>query len=205
MSVDWASAAKAFFEALPHPHDPTGHLKIGEYATAVRLATVARFGGHASPQEASLFWREFAPNGVPIMAPEEFEHTLERIAPLSYTYHGRPPTMKEIMTLADKAPHEARRYFADLPHKYLPHMTAAEVVKTIEAAKPHSNEHLGRDPVFPEVSHLHHAGVNNAADYYQGLAEQSQRLSDTLPQDNNVVSAPFGRNASARGVQTFGR
>src|SRR5450631_4288311 len=98
MSADWHSIAKSFWDAQPHPHDPSGTLTIGEYATAVKLATMARFGGHASPHEAALFWPEFKASGL---TPEEFEHTLDKIAPLSYTYHGRPPTMKEIATLKD--------------------------------------------------------------------------------------------------------
>jgi hypothetical protein len=199
MSVDWDAIAKAHWDEQPHP---SGHgLKIKEFATAVKLATMAKFGGHSAPHEAALFWQEFAPGGVPIMAPEEFEHTLDKIAPLSFTYHGRPPTMKEIANLKDKQPHEARKYFADLPHKHLPHMTAGEAVKAMEAAKPHANEHLGRDPVYPELSHLHHSGTN-PADYYAKLGEQAKQTSDTLP--SNVTSVDFGSDSGRRGVASPG-
>src|SRR5205823_10407191 len=90
MSIDWAQIAKSWWDEQPHPH---GHgLKISEYATAVKLATLARFGGHASGHEAAMFWPEFKASG---MSPDEFEHTLDRLAPLSFTYHGRPPTRSE--------------------------------------------------------------------------------------------------------------
>jgi hypothetical protein len=199
MSVDYDAIAKSYWDVQPHPHDPSGTLTIGEYATAIKLATLAKFGGHASPHEAALFWPEFKASGI---SPEEFEHTLDKVAPLSFTYHGRPPTMKEIANLKDKQPHEARKYFADLPHKYLPHMTAGEAVKAMEAAKPHANEHLGRDPVYPEISHLHHSGTD-PADYYAKLGEQAKQTSDTLP--GNVLPASFGGNARTSGVENAGR
>lgn len=202
MSVDYEAIAKAFWDQQPHPHDPSGHLKIGEYATAVKLATMARFGGHASPHEASMFWREFAPGGVPIMAPEEFEHALDHLAPLSYTYHGRPPTMKEIVTLRDKPPHEMTKYFADLPHKIYGDVSAGNMVKAVQAAKPHAMEHLGREPELNEARYLHHSGAN-PADYYGKLGAQVKQSSDTLA--SNVTQVDFGTNASGRGVPASGR
>src|ERR1700747_2644386 len=98
MSVDWGKAAKTYFDEQPHPN---GHgLKIKEFATAVKLASMLKFGGHAEPHEAAMFWQEFAPGGVPLMASQDFEHALEQIAPLSYAFHGRPPSLKEIATLS---------------------------------------------------------------------------------------------------------
>src|SRR5439155_17798851 len=98
---DWANAAMAFCAEQPPPQ---GHgLKIREFATAVKLASMLKFGGHASGAEAALFWPEFQASG---MSPQDFEHALERVAPLSYVYHGRPPTMREIGDLAGKASHE---------------------------------------------------------------------------------------------------
>jgi hypothetical protein len=202
VSIDYEAIAKAYWDAQPHPHDPSGHLKIGEYATAVKLATMARFGGHASPHEASMFWREFAPGGVPIMAPEEFEHALDHLAPLSYTYHGRPPTMKEILTLKDKQPHETTKYFADLPHKIYGDVSAGNMVKAVQAAKPHAMEHLGREPELNEARYLHHSGAN-PADYYAKLGAQVKQPGDTLP--SNVTSVDFGTNAGRRGVPASGR
>src|SRR5665811_2312708 len=103
---------------------------------------MVKFGGHAEAHEAALFWREFAPNGAPIMSPQEFEHSIDRLAPLSFTFHGRPPSMQEIINLKDKQPHEMRKYFADLPDQHYPHVSAGEMVKTIQAGNMHA-----RNPV----------------------------------------------------------
>lgn len=168
MSVDWAKVAKEHWDAQPHPK---GHgLTIGEYATAVKLATLLKFGGHASGAEAALFYPEFKATG---MSPQEFEHAVERISPLSFTYHGRPPTMHEIVSLKDKQPHEVRKYFGDLPDRHYPHIGAADMIKSLEAAKPHAQEHLGRDPVKYEAQYLHHSG-ERPQDYYQRLGEQTK-------------------------------
>jgi hypothetical protein len=197
MSVDYEGIAKAYWDAQPHPHAPS--LTIGEYATMVKLATLAKFGGHASPHEAALFAPEFKASGL---SPEEFEHTLDKIAPLSFTYHGRPPTMKEIATLKDAQPHEASKYFGDLPHKIYPDVSAANMVKAVQAAKPHAMEHLGREPELNEARHLHHSGTS-PADYYAKLGAQARQVSDTLP--SNVVSAQFGGDSRNSGVENVGR
>jgi hypothetical protein len=194
MSVDWDAIAKAHWDEQPHPN---GHgLKIKEFATAVKLATLAKFGGHAAPHEAALFWQEYAPGGVPIMAPEEFEHTLDKIAPLSFTYHGRPPTMKEIATLKDAQPHEAKKYFGDLPHKIYGDVSAADMVKAVQAAKPHAMEHLGREPELNEARYLHHS-QQPAADYYAKLGAQAKQASDNA---TNGASSNVGSDAGGRGV-----
>lgn len=197
MSDDWDSIAKGWWDRQPHPKDPTGKLTIGEYATAVKLATMARFGGHATAHEATLFWDEFKATG---MHPEEFEQTLDKIAPLSFTLHGRPPTMTEIAHLKDKQPHEARKYFADLPDKHYPSTTAGEMVKALTVAKPHAQEHLGRDPVKLEAAYLHHSGAN-PADYYANLAAQAQEAETTIPSENGLSPQerrdPGGRGAGA--------
>ena len=198
MSVDWEQIAKTFWDAQPHPQAPS--LTIGEYATMVKLATMAKFGGHASPHEAALFAPEFKASGL---TPEEFEHTLDRIAPLSFTYHGRPPTMKEIAQLKDRQPHEARKYFADLPHKYLPHMSAGEAVKVMQAARPHAQEHLDRQPSLTEVAYLHHSG-DSPRDYYAKMAEQSKQSGDTLA-TSNVVPPKVGGNPRDGRVAPLGR
>ncbi len=198
MSIDWNAAAKEYIDNLPSPHDPTGQIPIKEWATAVKLATAARFGGHASPHEAALFWPEFKATG---MAPQEFEAVLDKLAPLSYTYHGRPPSMAEIVQLKDKSPKEARTYFGDLPHKIYPHVSAADMVKAVQAAKPHANEHLGRDATLNEAAYLHHSS-ENPADYYSRIAPKDQ-TGGTLP--SNVVQGAFGRNPGNDGVQAPGR
>ncbi len=186
--TDWDSLAKSWWDEQPHPKDPTGKLKIGEYVTAVKLATMAKFGGHASPAEASLFWGEFQATG---MHPEEFEQTLDKIAPLSFTYHGRPPTMTEIAQLRDKHPHEQAKYFQDLPDKHYPSVTAGNMVKTLAAARPHAQEHLNRDPVKLEAAYLHHSG-ERIPDYYARLAAQSKQSETTIPTANELHAQERG-------------
>lgn len=197
MSIDWAKITQDYFNELPHPLEPA--LKVGEFATAVKLASAARFGGHASPAEAALFWPEFKATG---MSPQEFEHALDRLAPLSYTYHGRPPSMQEIVKLKDEPPAKARSYFADLPHKYYPHVSAGDMVKALVAAKPHAQEHLGRDPVLPEAAYFHHSG-KDPADYYSRIAHDDQP-SGTLPA-NNVLPLKVGGDAGNSGMANVGR
>jgi hypothetical protein len=170
VSVDWGNAAKEFFDEQPHP---MGHgMKIKEFATAVKLATMVKFGGHAEPHEAALFWREFAPNGVPIMPPQEFEHAIDRLAPLSFTFHGRPPSMQEIVNLKDKLPHEARRYFSDLPDQHYPHVTAGDMVKTIQAGNVHARNLIGRPVLKNEAAEMIHSGESPPA-YYARLKEDA--------------------------------
>jgi hypothetical protein len=193
--TDWEGIAKSFWDAQPHPHAPS--LTIGEYATMVKLATLAKFGGHASPHEAALFAPEFKASGL---SPEEFEHTLDKIAPLSFTYHGRPPTMKEIATLKDAQPHEAKKYFGDLPHKIYGDVSAADMVKAVQAAKPHAMEHLGREPELNEARYLHHS-QEPAANYYGRLGAQAQQASDNVA---NGASANVGSDTGGRGASPPG-
>ena len=196
MSIDWGNIAKGYYDELPHPQ---GHgLKIKEFATAVKLATMAKFGGHANPAEASLFWGEFAPGGKPIMSPEEFEQTLDRVAPLSFTYHGRPPTMKELTNLKDAPPHEASKYFGDLPDAQHPSLSAAQMVKSLTAARPWAREHLQREPLKNEAAYLHHSGTS-ANDYYSHLAAQDPALKPKL--QPNELQAPVGGNPGDGGVE----
>jgi hypothetical protein len=178
MSADWESLARAYFDEQPHPR---GHgLKIKEVATAVKLATMLRFGGHAPLHEAALFWREFAPNGVPMMAPDEFEHALERIAPVSYVFHGRPPTLRELAMLKDKSPADVHRHYGDLPSKHHPEITAANFVKAFQAARPWARQHLDREPVSTEAAYLHHSGESPDV-YYSRLAAQNTQQQDGVP------------------------
>jgi hypothetical protein len=177
MSIDWSKAAKTYFDQQPHPR---GHgLKIGEVATAVKLASMLKFGGHATLHEASMFWQEFAPGGVPMMPPQDFEHHLDRIAPLSYALHGRPPSLSELGQLAGKAASEVHRYFADLPSKERPEISAGDYVKTFQSARAAARQHLEREPVSAEVAHLHHSGLHPDM-YYSSLASQNAQKNDGL-------------------------
>lgn len=194
MSVDWSKAAKEYFDEQPHPR---GHgLKIKEVATAVKLASMLKFGGHAALHEAALFWQEFAPGGVPIMTPDDFERALDRIAPLSYVFHGRPPTLKELGELAAKPASDAHKYFSDLPSKERPEIPAGQYVKAFQAARPHAREHLGREPVSVEVAHLVHSGEQPHM-YYPRIAAQNTH--------QDVVSTQVGRDAGGGSLRTPGR
>jgi hypothetical protein len=196
VSVDWGKVGKAFWDEQPHPR---GHgLKIKEVLPAVKLASMMKFGGHASMHEASMFWQEFAPGGVPIMAPDEFEHALDRIAPVSYVFHGRPPTMRELVALKDKTPAEVHRHFGDLPDKHHPDISAANMVKAFQAARPWAREHLGREPVKTEAAYIHHSGESPPV-YYARLAAQNK------PQQPNGVPTQIGGNPGEGGVGTPGR
>jgi hypothetical protein len=168
VSIDWGKAAKAYYDEQPHPQ---GHgLKIGEFATAVKLASMMRFGGHAEPHEAAMFWQEFKATG---MSPDEFEHALDHMAPISYVFHGRPPTMKELVQLKDKSPAEVSRHYGDLPSKTHPEISAANFVKAYQAARPWAREHLGREPVATEAAYLHHSGEHPSS-YYQRIKPQEE-------------------------------
>lgn len=174
------------------------NLTIGNFATAVKVATMMKFGGHASPAEAALFWPQFQSLK---MSPEEFQHTLDRLAPLSYAYHGRPPTLGEVAQLREKSPREARQYFGDLPDKHYPQVSAADMVKTLAAAKPHAQEHLGRPPVKNEAVYLHFSG-ESPAEYYQRLKPPSPTAlaGNTMPQSADGLQTQSQRDSGGRGV-----
>jgi hypothetical protein len=178
VSIDWEKATKDFFDEYPHPR---GHgLKIKEVATAVKLASMMKFGGHATLHEAAMFWGEFAPEGVPIMPPDEFEHTLDHLAPISYALHGRPPSMKELVLLKDKSPGEVSRHYGELPSKHHPDIPAATFVKAYQAARPHAREHLEREPVHSEVAYMVHSGERPDA-YYQRISVQNTQQQPNEP------------------------
>ena len=196
MAVDWEKAVKAYFDEQPHPR---GHgLKIKEVATAVKLASMLKFGGHAELHEAAMFWQEFAPGGVPIMPPDEFEHALDRIAPVSYVFHGRPPTLRELAALKDRPPAEVHKHFGDLPDKHHPEISAANMVKAYQAARPWAREHLGREPVKTEASYIHHSGEDPSV-YYARLAAQN------TPQQQGALPTQVGGNGGEGGVGAPGR
>jgi len=195
MSVDWKKVSADFWNEQPHPN---GHgLKIGELATMVKLATSMKFGGHASMAEAALFAPEFKATG---MSPQEFEHTLDRLAPLSYTYHGRPPTMHEMASLKDKSPAEAHKYFADLPDKHYPHVSAGNMVKAMQAAEPHAQQHLERPALKNEAARLHHSGEDPAV-YYARVASLQPKIPSSA---SNVDQTPLRPDFAGRGLASSG-
>ncbi len=176
-----AQLAREFFDEQPHPMAPD--LKIKEFATAVKLATALKFGSHATPQEATLFWPHFQ---ALQMSPENFEHVVDRLAPLSYTYHGRPPTMAEIGELRDKSPKEARTYFSDLPDQHYPSVSAGDMVKHLVAAEPHAKQHLQRPPNKYEAQYLAHSGEDPAT-YYQRLGASKALAAPRINPESNAI------------------
>lgn len=200
MPTDWGQVVADWWNKQPHPLEP--RLTIGEFATAVKLATKVKFGGHASPHEAAAHWQEFqttnqrlAAGGKEPLSPEEYGHLIDQIAPLSFTYHGRPPSMHELVQLRDAPPSKVREHYSSLPDKHHPSVPAGDMVRAIEAAKPWANEHLKRDPVKREAAYLYHSG-HNPQDYYSHLAQANQpeqQVNTEQQQQNGVQAAARGR------------
>jgi hypothetical protein len=198
MEPDYAAAAKAYWDTQPHPKAPS--LTIGDFATAVKLATLVKFGGHATAEDATLFWPEFKQMGI---SPGEFEQTVTRLAPISFTYHGRPPTMQEIVKLKDEPPAKANSYFADLPDKHYPWVSAATMIKHLEAAGPHAQNYLGRPPVKLEAAQLAASGENPAL-YYQRLTQPPLAEGNIQP-EADVLHPEEWRNPGGRQLGIAGR
>jgi hypothetical protein len=189
VSVDWAAVAKAHWDAQPSPHAPG--LTNGEVIPAVKLATKLKYGGHASLSEAALFYHEF--KGLE-MAPEDFQQAVDRLAPVSFTYHGRPPSMKEIKDLSAAQPNAIRAYYADLPDVHYPHVTAGQMVATLQAAEPHAQQYLQRSPVKYEAAQLAHSKEPPAA-YYARIAATTS----TTEGDTDGLQASAGGERDSRG------
>lgn len=170
MSVkpELAQIAQNHWNAKPHPQAPS--LTIGQYPQAVRLATKARFGGHATPPEAAAFWREFQQTG---MDPAEFEHILDHAAPVSFAHHGRPPSMTELAKFsASKAtPSQIREFYQQLPDAHYPSVSSGQMLAALKSAEPWFEMHLGRKPTKKEAEYLVHS-KQNPAEYAQQLAAQ---------------------------------
>ncbi|MFI4977524.1 MAG: hypothetical protein ACHQC8_02430 [Solirubrobacterales bacterium] len=181
MSINWNQLAKDYVDGLPHPQAPDlgdgRRLTVKDYRVAVKLATAAKFGGHASPAEASAFWKEYEPLKDHGIGPEDFLHLLDVAAPTSYSLHGRPPTMNELKRFWDPQSHQIRppaeiaTYYETLPDKHYPTVPAGKMAKMIETARPYANQHIGRDPVKLEAAFFHHAGLGPSAiaDHYKGM------------------------------------
>lgn len=158
----------------PHPQAPS--VRVGDYPVAARLATILKFGsGHASPQEAAMFWHEFnvmnqnlvAQKKLPV-GPEEFTHLSQQMGRSSFAYHGRPPSMYEIQRLRDADPKTVHDYYGGLPDEQYPTLSAADMAKALHAARPWAMQIVGREPVKLEAAYLHHSG-QNPADYYRDV------------------------------------
>jgi hypothetical protein len=158
----------------PHPKAPS--VTVGDYPVAARLATILKFGQQSpGPQEVAGFWREFgamnetltAQKKLPI-GPEEFVHLAQQAARSSFAYHGRPPSMYELGRLRDAHPKDIADYYAALPDQHYPTVPAGEMAKALQAAQPHAQQHIGREPNKGEAAYLYHSGASPDG-YYQSL------------------------------------
>lgn len=195
MVVDWGKAAHEFFGNLPHPNAPS--IKVADYPTAARLTAATKYSSQITPKEVEAFWQEFnALNqglGDRAMSPDQYTQALDKIAPLSWVYHGRPPSMAEIGQMHDAAPDKVRSYYYDLPDKNYPDVPAGEMVKALQAAKPWAQQSLQRDPLKIEARYLYHANLvgnpTGISAHYQMLAQPmpgqmslTPRLEGTVPE-----------------------
>jgi hypothetical protein len=170
----------------PHPQAPG--LTVGDFPVATRLATILKFGqGHASPSEATNFWGEFksmnqalvAQNKMPV-SPEEFTHLAQQMGRSSFAYHGRPPSMYEMRRLRDADPAAIHTYYGSLPDEHYPTVSAADMAKSLHAARPWANQTLGRDATKLEAAYFHHSG-QNPRDYYRQVSDGSNDQSGSQP------------------------
>lgn len=193
MTTNWAEIAQKYWDDQPHPHAPS--IRAGDYATAVKLATMSKFGGHASPQEAELFWHQFKTTGL---SPGQYEETLHNLAPHSFVFHGRPPSMSEVVRFSDgKArPAEIRQYYHDLPDKHYPEVPAGEMVKHLRAASGPAQQFLGRAPVKYEASILYQTR-EDPVNYFRRLAEDKAQRSG--------IQDATRRDAGGRSTAVAGR
>ena len=177
MTTSWTDVATTYWNAQPSPHNP--QLTNGEFPMFVKLATKAKFGGHATAHEAGLFATEFksmnanlAAKGKDAISPEEFGHLLDRIAPTSFAFHGRPPTMQEIVRHRDSEPSTIQKFYSDLPDQHYPHVTAGQMAKALSLAEEPAVSLLGRKPVKLEAARfaMGNLGFSDIIDYYQGIS-----------------------------------
>lgn len=194
MSIDWDAVARVHWDAQRSPHDPHGRLTNGEYATAVKLATLTKFGGHASGSEASLFWQEFKQLG---MSPKEYEEVLDRLAPVSFSLHGRAPSMSEIARLKGEHPKAVHDYYGALPDKHYPSVPAGEMARHLMAAEIPAQQALGRKPNKLEAAMLYHSRENPAS-FYSRMAPPKESLTTDANRDERGDD-PRGRGLSPAG------
>ena len=186
--IDWTQAVTQWHNAQPHPQNPT--LTVGEYSTAVELATRTKFGGHASPQEAGAFMQEFkqanqqlSAQGKPTISATEYRQLIDQVAPVSAALHGRPPSMNEIVKLRDSTPAQQRSYFEDLPDSLFPSITAGQMAKYLTIGNFHAQATLGRVAAKSEAAFF--AAGSQTADqiksYFQQFKDQSQMHGPGVP------------------------
>ena len=181
MSIDWNAIAHEWHADQPHPLNPL--LKVGEFAQAVKLATRTKFGGHATPEEAGAFHVEFTAmnnklteQGKPPMSPEEYSQLVERIAPHSFAYQGRPPTMDEVVRHRDAENSTVAKYYGDLPDRTYPHITSRDMAKYLTLAEPFARMHVDRPPNRLEAARFALGGMNatGIGDYYRAILQSTE-------------------------------
>lgn len=211
-SVDWAQISHDFLGNLPHPLAPS--IKSADYPTAARLAAATAHSSRITPPAVEAFWGEFnALNkglGDRAMSPDQYTAALKNIAPLSYVFHGRPPTMAEIGQMHDAAPDKVRSYYYNLPDQNYPDVPAGDMVKALQSAQPFSRLYLGRDPVKNEAQFLFHSGQDPQA-HYQFLGQLQKQGPEALggvsiaPRSPGTVpTGGFGWGAGREGEGTSG-
>jgi hypothetical protein len=181
--VDWESVVADWWSRQPHPEAPG--LTIGEYPIAVKLATKLKFGGHATPDEAQAFWTGFqqmnhrlqATGKLPL-SPDQFMEVVDKLAPISFAYHNRAPTLTEVATLADAHPKDVQAYYGSMPDEHYPHVPAAEMVRHLQRAKPWAEMIIGRPPNKGEAAYLYHSG-DHPRDYYMAMKEDDGGANQT--------------------------
>lgn len=190
--TDWQRIAQDHYGSFPHPLAPS--LTVKDFPMAVQLATATKFGGHASPQEAALFWSEFQ---ALQMQPGEYLDTLQKAAPLSFRFVGRPPTMQEIKMHSQAAPDQIHKYYSTLPDKDYPELMAGQMVKALATAEPYAQKHLGRSALKVEGQFIHNAALNAPAvdAHYAYLAADRQQKEGgdetrPIPSSGETRSAP---------------
>lgn len=201
--IDVEKVVADWHNAQPHPQNP--QLTVGEYATAVKLATQSKFGGHATAQEAGAFWQEFKganqklqAEGKATMSPEDYLQALDKLAPLTAALHGRPPSMNEIVSLKDSAPGQQRSYFEDLPDQLYPSVTAGQMAKYIAMGTSAAQATIGRAANKLEAMTFAHANLN--LDQIGSWYQKSQMHGPGVP--GAVASDRSGQNIGGHVPQT---
>lgn len=116
--------------------------------------------------------------------PEEFIHFAKQVAQTSFGYHGRPPTLQELARLREAHPKDIDSYYGSLPDKDYPHISAADMVKALQSARPWANMHIERDPNKLEAAYLHHSG-DSPKTYYETLKRQKEEMQSQTPSNPN--------------------
>ena len=177
-----------FHNSQPHPQAP--NITVGEYSTAARLATLLKFGqGHATPLEVVEFWKRYQNLNQNLslqkkspIDPEEFQGLVQNLAKVSFAYHGRPPSIGEIVRLREAHPKDVTDFYGNLPDEHYPHVPAASMVKHLESARPWAQMYLDRQPTKSDASYFFHSG-HSPQDYYAQLAKEEQGQQKQTPSE----------------------